>query len=106
MPQTATDTQKPDIDIYSEDVVTIGKAIYERDVLPHVTPEDKGKMVVIDVYSGDYEIDRDSIAAGLRLKRRHPDAFFYIGRVGYRSAYRMGLRIVERHPPAPPQSVI
>ena len=99
MPQTATDTQKPDIDIYSEDVVTIGKAIYERDVLPHVTPEDKGKMVVIDVYSGDYEIDRDSLAAGLRLKRRHPDAFFYIGRVGYPTAHKMvSIRIAERRP--------
>ena len=106
MPQTTPDTRKPDIDIHSKDVITIGEAIYERDVLPHMTPADKGKMVVIDIHSGDYEIDQDSIAAKLRLKRRHPDAFFYIGRVGYRAAYRMGLRIVERHPPAPPQSVI
>jgi len=99
MPQTAADTQKLDIDIYSEDVITIGKAIYERDVLPHMTPADKGKMVVIDVYSGDYEIDRDSIAAGLRLKRRQPDAFFYIGRVGYPTAHKMvSIRISERHP--------
>ena len=95
MPQTTADTRKPDIDIYSEDVVTIGKAIYERDVLPHMPTADKGKMVVIDVYSGDYEIDQDSIAAKLRLKRRHPDAFCYIGRVGYPTAYRMGLRIVD-----------
>ena len=95
MPQTTHDTRKPDIDIYSEDVVTIGKAIYERDVLPHVTPADKGKMVVIDVYSGDYEIDRDSIAAKIRLKRRQPDAFCYIGRVGYRAAYRIGPRYVR-----------
>ena len=95
MPQTTADTRKPDIDIYSEDVVTIGKAIYERDVLPHVTPADKGKMVVIDVYSGDYEIDRDSVAARLRLKRRQPGAIVYIGRVGYRAAYRMGPRYVR-----------
>ena len=95
MPQATPDTRKPDIDIYSEDVITIGEAIYKKDVLPHMTPEDKGKMVVIDVYSGDYEIDRDSVAAKVRLKRRHPDAFFYIGRVGYRAAYRVGPRYVR-----------
>ena len=95
MPQATPDTRKPDIDIYSEDVVTIGKAIYERDVLPHVTPADKGKMVVIDVYSGDYEIDRDSVAARLRLKRRQPGAIVYIGRVGSRVAYRVGPRYVR-----------
>ena len=106
MPQTTADTRKPDIAIHSEDVITIGKAIYERDVLPHVTPADKGKMVVIDIHSGDYEIDRNSMEARHRLLKRQPGAVVYIGRVGYRAAHRMGLRIVERHPPAPPQSVI
>ena len=95
MLQTTPDTRKRDIDIHSDDVVIIGESIYEKDVRPHMTDADKGKMVVIDIYSGDYEIDQDSIAARLRLKRRQPDAFFYIGRVGYRAAHRMGLRIVE-----------
>ena len=105
MPQTTADTQKPDIAIHSEDIITIGKSIYERYVLP-VTPADKGKMVVIDIHSGDYEIDRNSMEARHRLLKRQPSAVVYIGRVGYRAAHRMGLRIVERHPPAPPQSVI
>ena len=99
MLQTTLDTRKPDIDIYSDDVVTIGESIYEKDVLPRMTPEDKGKMVVIDVYSGDYEIDRHSLAARDRLIERQPDAILYTGRVGYPTAYRMpGIRIVGRHP--------
>ena len=95
MLQTTPDTRKPDIDIYSDDVVTIGESIYEKDVLPRMTPEDKGKMVVIDVFSGDYEIDRDLMVARHRLKRRQPDAIVYIGRVGYRAAYRVGPRYVR-----------
>ena len=99
MLQTATDARKPDIDIYSDDVVTIGKSIYEKDILPRMIPEDKGKMVVIDVYSGDYEIDRHSLSARDRLIERRPDAIVYIGRVGYPTAHRMpGIRIVGRHP--------
>ena len=99
MQQTTPDARKPDIDIYSEDVVTIGKSIYEKDILPRMTPEDKGKMVVIDVYSGDYEIDRNSMVARDRLIERRPDAIVYIGRVGYPTAHRMpGIRIVGRHP--------
>ena len=98
MSQTTPDTRKRDIDIYSEDVVTIGKSIYEKDVLPHTTPDDKGKMVVIDVSSGDYEIDRNSLVARDRLIKRQPGAIVYIGRVGYPTAHRMpGIRIVERH---------
>ena len=95
MQQTTPDARKPDIDIYSDDVVTIGESIYEKDVLPRTTPEDKGKMVVIDVYSGDYEIDRHSMAARDRLIERQPGAIVYIGRVGYRAAYRIGPRYVR-----------
>ena len=99
MQQTTPDARKPDIDIYSEDVVTIGKSIYEKDVLPRMTDADKGKMVVIDIYSGDYEIDRNSMVARDRLIERWPDAILYTGRVGYPTAYRMpGIRIVGRHP--------
>ena len=99
MQRTTPDARKLDIDIYSEDVVTIGKSIYEKDILPRMTDADKGKMVVIDVYSGDYEIDRNSLSARDRLIERRPDAILYTGRVGYPTAHRMpGIRIVGRHP--------
>ena len=95
MLQATPNTRKPDIDIHSDDVVIIGESIYEKDVRPHMTDADKGKMVVIDVSSGDYEIDQNSMDARHRLLKRQPDAIVYIGRVGHRAAYRMGLRIVE-----------
>jgi hypothetical protein len=67
-----------------------GDEIYERDILPKIGPEDQGKVVVIEVEAGDYEIDRDEVAAGERLRARHPMAFFWFRRVGSRVLHRFG----------------
>lgn len=50
------------------------------------TPENMGKLIVMDVVSGDYEIDEKGIEASLRLQQRHPDALLYALRIGYKSA--------------------
>ena len=39
-----------------EDAPAIGRAIYHEKIRPTLGPEHKGKIVVIDVKSGDYEI--------------------------------------------------
>jgi len=44
-----------------------GGEIFEREVLPRLGPEDEGKFALIDVETGDYEIDRDEITASDRL---------------------------------------
>ena len=47
-----------------EDAPAIGRAIYREKIHPTLGPEHKGKIVVIDVKSGDYEIaDRHITAA-------------------------------------------
>ena len=68
-----------------------GKAIYREKIRPLVHPQHKGKVVVIDVASGDYEMDSTpSIAVG-RLLERHPDCIYTYGvRVGYKAVYRFG----------------
>ena len=60
----------------------IGQAMYQEDILPRMTDADKGKMVVLDIASGDYEIDRRSADADFRLWRRRPDSVLHIERVG------------------------
>lgn len=64
--------------------------IYEEQIRPELKPEDKGKFVVIDTVSGDYELDEKDVAATSRLLERHEDGskFFHI-RVGHRTAYLM-----------------
>ena len=70
-----------------------GKKIYEDAIKPLIDVErEKGKFVVIDVDTGDYEIDKRDIVATNRLLERRPGAMTYGVRVGFLAAYRMGGR--------------
>jgi hypothetical protein len=74
----------------NEELARRGDEIYERDVLPHVTPEDEGKFVLIDVDTGSYEMDADELAASDRLLARYPNAQVWFRQVGSRYARRFG----------------
>lgn len=64
-----------------------GEAIY-RERIQHLTGTAKrGRFVVIDVESGDYEVDTGDAAATRRLLDRRPDAGTYAVRVGHFAAY-------------------
>jgi len=79
----------------NEELARRGEEIYERDILPKVGAEDQGKVVVIEVDTGDFEIDKDEVAAGERLRARHPESLFWFRRVGSLYLYRFGH---PRHP--------
>ena len=74
----------------NEELARLGDEIYERDIAPKMGPEDQWKVVVIEVESGDYEIDKDEVAAGERLRVRHPEALFWFRRVGSRYLHTFG----------------
>ena len=76
--------------VKNRDAAAIGREIYENRILPRMKPEDRGKVVVIDVKSGDYEIGYDDAAAMFSLLERRPDAFTWSERVGYPAVHRMG----------------
>ena len=76
--------------IDNSQIAPIGRAIYKDKIRDTLGPGDKGKLVVIDVTNGDYEIDEDHIAALERIHQRNPDAYTWTERVGYRAAYHMG----------------
>ena len=73
-----------------EEFARRGDEIYEREVLPRLTSEDEGKYALIDIETGDYEIDRDELAASDRLFARRPDAQIWFRQVGSRYARRLG----------------
>ena len=59
--------------------------VYAR-LRPQVeTPENIGKLIVLDVGSGDYEIAADNVgsAESRRLQERHPNAPLFALRIGY-----------------------
>ena len=77
-------TQKPH---YSKgEFAKRGDRIYEQDIHPHLTPEDEGKFVLIDIETGAYEIDEDELAASDRLLTRFPTAQIWMVQVGLRAA--------------------
>jgi hypothetical protein len=75
-----------------DEVARRGDEIYESRVRPHLAPGDEGKFVLIDIESGDHELDRDEVAASDRLLARHPDAQVWMVQVGSRYARRFGPR--------------
>lgn len=80
-----------------EEVARRGDEIYETRISPNVKAEDAGCYVVIDVESGDYEIDRNELAASDRLRARHPNAQSWLRRVGSRYARHFGVRLRSTH---------
>ena len=78
-----------------DDTAAIGRAIYNEKIKPALKLDDKGKLVVIDVKSGDWEMDYDDAAALFRLWERRPDMFTWAKRVGYRAPYVMGFRFAR-----------
>jgi hypothetical protein len=62
------------------------------------TSENIGKLIVMDVESGDYEIDATGIESSRRLKARHPDATLYALRIGYKTVASFG-GMLERTTP-------
>ena len=67
-----------------------GQAIYRKKIRPLVYPQMRGKIVVIDVDSGDYEIDDDDARAFQTLLQRRPGARTWAERVGYKALYSTG----------------
>jgi hypothetical protein len=76
---------------YSNDeIADRGKALYEQQLRAQVEPNNVGKFLVIDIETGDYEIDAKELAAFQRAKAKRPDAPLYLIRIGYPAAYHFG----------------
>lgn len=59
------------------EISSLDKAIYRKKIKHLVELQEKGKFIVIDVESGDYEIDEQDVVASSRLRARRPNAVTY-----------------------------
>lgn len=82
----------------AEEGAARGEALYEQRIRPHVEATHVGKFVVVDIETGDYEIDADDLAATKRALAKRPDAVLYGLRIGYPTAYRLGGCFATRQP--------
>ncbi len=76
-----------------EEFARRGDEIYETQICQQVEAGNYGKIVAIDIETGDWEIDSSEVAACNRLEAHHPDAQIWIVRVGSRHVRRFGGRL-------------
>ena len=76
-----------------EEFARRGDEIYNRDIRPLVETEaNKGKIVAMDIETGDYEIGDNALLAAKALQARRPDAQIWGVRVGHLAIHRIGPR--------------
>lgn len=74
----------------SEEIARRGQALYDERVRPQIEADHRGKVVVIDIETGDYEVDDDHMEAAERALAKRPEAALYAVRVGSRALTRIG----------------
>jgi hypothetical protein len=78
----------------SEEISELGQVLFEQKIRTTLPLSSQGKFLVLDVETGEYEIDRNDLAALKRLRSKRPGARLFVLRIGYPSAYRLGLSAV------------
>jgi hypothetical protein len=74
----------------SHEIAERGRKLYDEQLRAKVTPGNIGKFLVIDIETGEYEIDTEELAALRRAQAKHPEAALYMVRIGSRTAYQLG----------------
>ena len=73
-----------------EEFAQRGQAIYEQKVRPQVEEGNRGRIVVIDIETGEFEVADDPLAASDQLFARCPDAQPWLTRIGHPAVHRFG----------------
>jgi hypothetical protein len=80
-----------------EEFARRGDEIYEAQVRQQIDEEsDRGKIVAIDIETGEFEVADDILPATNRLFERFPDAQPWIVRIGHRAVDRFGSRSLKK----------
>jgi hypothetical protein len=73
-----------------EEFARRGTELYEQKIRPLVEAGNHGKVVVIDIETGEYQLADDPLEAGQALIARRPDAQLWCVRIGHRAVERFG----------------
>ncbi len=73
-----------------------GEEIYESQVRSQVEEGNHGKIVAINIETGDFEVADTPIVAVDRLYERYPDAQPWVIRIGHRAVFRFGSRSLRK----------
>ena len=75
----------------TEEISKRGQLLYDQKIRDKVEAGNRGRFLVVDITTGEYEIDDTDLAASDRAIDKNPDAVLYGVRIGYPAAYRLGL---------------
>ncbi len=82
--------------ISSQEIARRGKELYQRTIRAKVeTEENIGKIISINVETGDYEIGDDLVETSLRLQAKQADAVLWGERIGFDAVYAVGGTLVR-----------
>lgn len=73
-----------------DEVVERGKALYEQNIRAQVEEGNVGRLLMVDVTTGNWVLGEDRIEMVRRLRARNPQAQNYGMRVGYAAATAIG----------------
>jgi hypothetical protein len=79
-----------------EEITQRGKELYEKSIRLQVeTAQNIGKIISINVETGEYEIGDDLIITTRRLQAKQPDAPIWAGRIGFNAVYAVGGTLIR-----------
>ena len=79
-----------------EELAQRGQELYESDIRQRVEFGNEGKIVAIDIETGEFEVDENVVPATNRLFERYPDAQPWVIRIGHRAVDHFGARSLKQ----------
>jgi hypothetical protein len=79
-----------------EELAQRGQAHYESGIQQQVEAGNEGKIVAIDIETGDFEVAETIVLATNPLFDRHPAAQPWVIRIGHRAVYHFGARSLKK----------
>ena len=71
----------------TEELAKAGEEIYETRLKALLEPKYRGKIVAIEVESGEYFLGDREVEAFEKGRKKHPAKVFYFKRVGFRAVH-------------------
>jgi hypothetical protein len=75
-----------------------GTELYEQKIRPLVEKGNHGRVVVLDIETGEYQVADDGLEACQPLIARNSDAQLYCIRIGHRAVERFGFQPTAEKP--------
>ena len=79
-----------------EELARRGQDLYESQIRLNVEAGNTGKIIAIDVETGNYEVSDNVLPATNRLFERNPEAQPWVIRIGHRAVYHFGARSLSQ----------